>query len=440
MAFWSLLKSLFSGRASLPPERVAVSRPVAQSTVPARPEAVHTVIVHTDELIDGRPSIAGYVFRAKPAGRMPALDARALHDALDRERVAHLAQRRLAIIPLSVEHWQAADFRSLIAAHTLFLVAPPAGVEDAPSWLLQVESIKQAGARVGFEADTLKRVPSAWAMADLVSVDFRQGAFNALEAWLKAVHKTHPRVEVLVSGVGTWPEHRLCQVLGARYSTGDFPTKPDEDMKHDALSQSRTILVEMLNLLRSDAEVSELAALAKRDPGIVAKVVDMANSPVSGLAKPIASLDQAFLVLGRERLYRWISKGIFRAGGGDRDEMLLEIALRRARFLELVAKGGLPKVQCDELFLVGMFSIFDTLLGLPLNLVVEKVHVPQPVADVLLRNEGPYGHYLSLALIMEMGRSDQVAGMAEKLGIPLDAVRDANGAALAWAEEALRAS
>lgn len=230
----------------------------------------------------------------------------------------------------------------------------------------------------------------------------------------------------------------MCQGLGARYSIGNFAAKPDDEDTGEKLNQSRLVLIEMLNLLRSEADSSQIATAAKRDPGVALKVVGMANSPASGLSEPVGSLEQALLVLGRETLYRWISLAMFRAGtGGGRDEALLELALYRGRFLELVAMEGRSKKESDELYLVGLLSIMDSLLGLPMQKVVEKMNLPATVADVLVHSQGPYSRLLMLLLAVEKGLAPQVTRIAADLSIDLARIEECNCNARAWAEEAL---
>ena len=440
MAIWSLIKRLFSGDAPATSQDRQAHRHPIPAQRPAPPPPSPAAIVHREEIIDYRPAIAGYVFHARSALNGASLPAQARVTALVDDNLARLAQRRLALVPITTEDWVAADLRPLLAPCTILLVAPPGQSDDLPQWQAAVGQMKAAGARVALDRNALARIPEALSLADLVLADFRVGDFDAFERWSKDFMARHPGMDVAVTGIATWAEHRLCQVLGARYSIGDFATRPDEAMRGDPLNQSRMVLMELLNLLRRESTTTELAEVAKRDPGVVAKIVDMANSPLSGLREPVAGLEQALMILGREALYRWIAMGIFRSGDSSRDEMLLEIALTRARFLELVARGSLAKPQCDELFLVGMFSVFDSLLGLPLQIVTERIHLPRGVVDVLLHSEGPYGHYLALTLAMEKGRHEQIARLAERVGLSPDMLSNARSETQAWAETALQTS
>jgi EAL and modified HD-GYP domain-containing signal transduction protein len=151
----------------------------------------------------------------------------------------------------------------------------------------------------------------------------------------------------------------------------------------------------------------------------------------------VTSIDQAIMVLGRQQLYRWLAIGMFRAGSASpRDEVLLELALARGRFLELLGQEKFAKADCDELFLLGLLSLLDSLLGLPMAQVVERIHLTPALREVLLENGGPLGRYLLLAIAVEKGHVQNVARLAGQLGHTLGAVEAASIEALAWAEEA----
>jgi len=208
----------------------------------------------------------------------------------------------------------------------------------------------------------------------------------------------------------------------------------------EKLTQSRLILMELLNLLRQNAEISALAAVAKRDPGVTLKIIEMANSPLSGLTAPIASLEQALLILGREVLYRWLALSIYRTSNDGRDETLLEIALGRAFFLEQVAVGCRSKQESDELFLVGMLSLLDILLGLPMTKAIDGIILPQAIIDVLVKSEGPYARFLLLALAREKGRNDQAVKFATDIGLSEKQLMESGIAASMLVEDALLAA
>jgi EAL and modified HD-GYP domain-containing signal transduction protein len=397
---------------------------------------VAQTILQRDEILNNATRLCGYRFSVHVSGGQA--DEQVMLEALLSANVAEFAKRRVAVIALPAQHWLRKDFRSLIGTHTVLLLDLPGQSLPPEAWRDVSVAIRAYGARVGVgvgdqPGDLVREC------ADVLLVDFAAYSLPKLEQVLTSLRRDFPRIEILVENVPSWPERRLCVSLGAAYCQGPFTTAPDEEQQSGELSPSRLVVIEMLNLLRKGAESSEIAKVAKRDPGVTLKLVAMANSPILGLAGPITGIDHALLVLGREQLYRWLSLAMFRTGmASPRDEVLLELALVRGRFLELVGQGGHDKARCEELFLVGLLSLLDSLLGVPMEKVVARLHLSQEIQQALLSGTGPFDFYLLLATSVEKGRPESVTRLAERLGISLAHIERASVEALAWAESAVR--
>ncbi len=420
---------------TIPLRAAAAFRPVCVPSEPPRAEP--GVVVQRDEMIDARSRIAGYRFAVRRLGGGSPLSPQTIVTALGNDNLHGVLQRRQAMISLAPGDWFGADFARFSGPNSAFFIATPPAVERE-RWAQAVSAIKTAGGRVAVDGDALDACPVA---PDVLLLDFTAYPLEAFERAVKNALARHPGLAIAVDGVGSWDEQRLCHALGVRHALGGFVATPDAQVQGERLSQSRMVLVEMLNLLRRDGSPAEIAAVAKRDPGVAVKILGMANSPMSGLTSPVASVERAMMVLGRESLYRWLSLAMFRAGAADsRDETLLELALFRGRFIELMATGDRSKIECDELFLVGLLSLVDNLLGLPMSEVVGKMHLPQSVADVLLGNGGPYSRWLLLALAVERGKTERAAELVEALNLDVERLEECVTTARAWAEEALQNS
>lgn len=416
------------------------SQKVPPPTVKAESVPQPRCVVQRDEILDARSRIAGYRFVVRRFGSTLTPTVAETAAALRAENVAAFAERRLVLLPVTAEDCLRAEFRQFIAPNAYFLVASPSADQDPAAWRQVLETFKAGGARIAIEGAALAD-RAALDLADLCLLDFRGHSLEHFERLLRRLARGAKPLPVAVDNLGAWAEHRLCMDRHATYSLGGFAAGSDEDEAKDQINQSRLVLIEMLNLLRQDADLAEIALVAKRDPGVAVKVVSMANTPMLGLSAPVASLDQAMMVLGRETLYRWLSVSLFRAGSSNgRDETLLEMALWRARFLELLATGARPKSECDELFLVGLFSLLDSLLGIPMAQVVRRMTLPEPVMAVLLDSSGPYGRYLSLALVAGRGGVEQAERLAGELGVDVGTLENAARAARLWSEEALGAT
>lgn len=407
--------------------------PPATFTAPSEREPA---IVQRDEIIDAKTRIAGYRFAARFADRPEKPDPRATIAVLAESRLKNFAEHRLALIPLAIEDWPNYDWRTLIGPHTAFEIVAPRTATEA--WLASAQEIRAAGAKIALgQIDPHRDAPLLDSLASYVVLDFAAYPLSGFEKIVAGLRSAHPSLQIIADNIGSWPERRLVLALGVGFCLGEFTTLPDEEQQNEDISPSRLVLIEMLNLLRRDADQAELVAVAKRDPAVAMQLVGMANSPVFGVGSAITSVDQAIVLLGREPLYRWLAIAIFRTGSGSaRDATLLELALARGRFLELIGQNRLAKRECDELFLVGLLSLMDTLLGIPMARLLARIKLPAALADVLLRSEGPWGRYLLLAIAVEKGRVTQVTNLASLLQIPPAEIEAASIASLDWAAEA----
>lgn len=402
------------------------------------PPAPPPVLLRRDEIIDAHTRLTGYLFRLGDDEGGTDGSAEALHAALEAAGIAAFARRRMAMVSLRLEDWRQRDFRPFIGPHLVFLLTVPAGLPSSDPWATDLQEMKSLGARVALHV----RDPAACAellpLADIVLLDYRADELERFENLSAALRRGRPALSIAAACVETWAERRMLTSWGVEYCLGGFTATVDDADRSDTLDQNRLTLVEMLNLLRRDAEPAELAAVTRRDPALALRIVSMANSPLSGLDRTVSDIEDAFMVLGRDSLYRWLSIAIFQ-GGRDRarDKTLLELALGRARLLELLALSAGRHEESGELFLVGLFSLLDSLLSMPMPRVLEYMRLSPAVREVLLDSAGPLARYLTLALALEKGRTGQVENLATALGTTSATVAQCSRDALAWAEEAL---
>ncbi|QWT45990.1 EAL and HDOD domain-containing protein [Azospira inquinata] len=445
MSFSSLF-SRFLGQSSAP--QISPPPPSAPPTTPV-PAPLPEALVRRqqaeqwltrEEILDGKNRLCGYLFRSQARTTAGGEEVSGdLIQTLVDGGIPGFAQRRLALVPVSPALLADERLALLDGPHTLYLLDLRQSGRLPEALLQSLTQAKEAGRRVALAGLSLD--PE---LAPLLDAAF--GALLSLENYTlsqferlaRGLGQRHPHLTLIASGVPSWPERRLCGALGFTYCLGPFATAPDEEEKGERLNESRLVLIEMLNQLRQEADLSALGEAAKKDPGVALHLLRLANSPAAGLVTPVASLEQAILVLGRERLYRWLTVAMFRTGQTrDRDEALLEIALTRARFMETLDEGRRPRQECEELFLVGLLSLFDVLLNQPMDKVLARLHLAEEVRSVLLRSEGPYAPYLALTLALERGLGPQARSWAEKLGLEGD-LNALNQAALSWAESALQ--
>ncbi len=397
-------------------------------------------MLRRDEWLDDAGRLAGYRFVVQGTAAV-TLEADELAQVLTDAGVPAFAERRLALVHLDDLDWARSAALSALSTPRWVWHVDVSRLLGAPDeWLPTLQALRDAGQGVAVcgLGDEPAQHP-ALAAASHAVLDFSRQTPAALEQQLKALQLAWPHLAVAVDQVPSWADRHWCMAMGARWASGRFLATQDQADSGRKLNASRLVLLEMLNLIRADADASALAAVAKRDPGVAVQLLSQANAAQHGLQQAITSLDQAIMVMGRQALYRWVAVAVFRAGGDKaRDATLLEMALSRARFLELVGQAAGHQERADELFLVGLLSFVDVLLHMSMAELLQRMSLPQAVQDVLVRTEGPHAPHFLLTLAVEKCHARRMAQLASEVGVALDALHAHRTAALLWAEEAVR--
>src|SRR5471030_1080710 len=403
----------------------------------ARPAA--NVILCRSEIVDQRLRLCGYRFAAPSGGNRPPLPEALFFDALVDADVAGFAQRRVALVPISTDAIVFQRHLPVAAPHTIFVIERSATTLDVAQLAGRLGALRESGAQVALHGVSMDPADAPLlAVCDVAVLHLNEHSLAEFQTLTRQLRAAYPNIKLLIDGVESWDEQRMCLAWGGDYFMGSFLVTSDKIDPDAKIDQSRMTSIELLNLLRSDAELPEMIEVAKRDPGMTFQVLQWANAPSNGQVTKVTSLNQAFMVLGRNQLYRGLTVSMFRLGGGnrERDESLLEVALTRARFLELVSRQ-LPQAQRDELFLFGLLSLFDVLMGVPMAAILDKMHLSDGIRDVLLKSEGPYAAYLMLVLLLERNKIDRAMEVADGIGLPTEGMGEIGAAAFLWAQESL---
>ena len=317
---------------------------------------------------------------------------------------------------------------TLPAKNTVFRLTA-ADLADAETHQM-VTTLRQQG--YGFslcDADTVAPDSPLLALVSHVEGNFGSGIENA-HAVSDEAHASPIKV---VRHLADWQEYDRCAAAGLQAFIGKLYLTPRLDEQKKGLNSAQLIIVELMQMVRQNADVRELENVLKRDAALAYKLFRYINNVGFGLGAEIQSLRHAVTMLGYSPLYRWLSLLLATAGAGSDSALLMQTAIVRGRFSELAGHGILPKNEAENLFVVGMFSLLDRLLGIPMEEVLGKIQLSEPVAQALLTRDGMYGPFLALAEACETDNGN-IGALADSLFINARQVNEAHLAALAWAQ------
>lgn len=201
------------------------------------------------------------------------------------------------------------------------------------------------------------------------------------------------------------------------------------------LAPSHAQIVRLLNLVRNDADVTEIEAVLKQDVTLPYKLLRYINSAGFGLMVEVQSFRHAVTILGRDKLNKWLSLLLVSASKDPAAPAVMQAAIARARMMEILGTHFFDKAQLDNLFITGAFSLLSVLLGASMDVVLDQMTLPEAVRDALLLGEGAYAPLLKLAVASETFMPDQLRKQAEQLGLSDQEITTALLQAVAFADE-----
>jgi c-di-GMP-related signal transduction protein len=243
-------------------------------------------------------------------------------------------------------------------------------------------------------------------------------------------------VKMLAEKVDDWKTAKHCQELGFDLFQGYYFSKPII-ITGKRLSHTELELIRLIGLVTSEAEAVDIEMMFKRNPGLTFNLLRLTNTVASGLHKKITSVRHAIMALGRRQLQRWLQMLLFaNEKGGIFPNPLLQLAATRGKFMELLV-GQIDsnnKELEDQAYMVGIMSLMESLLSMPLAEIISHLKAPPSVSNALFSRSGQLGKLLQLIELLEKNEMEKASLMLKELA-PLDVsqVNTAQLEALAWA-------
>ncbi len=178
----------------------------------------------------------------------------------------------------------------------------------------------------------------------------------------------------------------------------------DDAIQHAVPSDSNPdfgTITQLLSMIDRDGDPSDLEKVIRRDAALAYRLLRYINSAAFGLPVEIQSFRHAVMMLGYERLKRWLLLMLMTASKDANMQPVMFASFRRGLFMEhLVGQDG-NEAQRDEVFILGVLSLIDKLFREPLPVLLEKLYVPSGIREALIERTGPFTPYLSVAEAVE---------------------------------------
>jgi EAL and modified HD-GYP domain-containing signal transduction protein len=241
---------------------------------------------------------------------------------------------------------------------------------------------------------------------------------------LPAPANVNRRMPYIVTGVTKVADIDAAFERGASASVG-WPLDDSAQASGRPLQPGQAVVLELMRLVRDDAELSKIEATLKRDPALAFKLLRLVNSAAFGLPVQITSFQHAVMMLGYKKMMRWLSLLLATASKDANTFPLMHASIRRGLFLEYIGGADAEADVRDELFITGAFSLLDRITGAPFAQLFELIALSENVTGAIVRREGPYAAYLALIEAIERSDPMGIKKQTDALALPVAACNQA---------------
>ena len=210
------------------------------------------------------------------------------------------------------------------------------------------------------------------------------------------------QVSTIQSGVATPADLDAAFARGAVAAFGwPYGDEPTGTAGRETVPPDVGLVVELMNGVDRDVPVARLEGILKRDPTLAFRLLRYLNSPGFGLSVEVTSFNHALMLLGPQRLKRWLALLLASSSKDPNARPLLFGAMRRGLLLETLAGDSDDSGMRGEIYICGIFSLLDRLLQQPMASLLQSVPMPERVNLALRGEGGPFAPYLALACAIE---------------------------------------
>lgn len=216
------------------------------------------------------------------------------------------------------------------------------------------------------------------------------------------------------------------EALGMGYDLfqGYFFEKPVMCKAKSIQTSTYSYLEVLKETMTEEPDFNRLSDIIRKDFSLTYKLLRLINSPAFYTVNVITSVNHALTLLGINEIRKWTTLIMIRDLCSNKPDELVKVSLIRAIFAEKISSLlGLGK-RDTEAFLLGLFSLIDTIMEKPLYDIIEPLPLRSDLKSALMGVHNSFHDILVILKYYEQGNWDLVIEITQKMGIHYSLVSD----------------
>jgi len=236
-------------------------------------------------------------------------------------------------------------------------------------------------------------------IADFIKVDFRASSPSVRQQIYDM--RSNKATILLAEKVETISEVRTAQAEGNTFFQGYFHSRP-EIISEAEISTNRMIYLQLFTALaKPTLDIRKIERLLDMEPSLCYRLLRLANCALYGFRYRISTIHNALIAVGDDAFRKLITVVLASKLSSTAPDRDIRQALERASFCQSLAR----RLNQDpaELYMLGMLSMMDRMLNIPMARLIGLVCLSTRLEDALLGSPDGIGKALELCKFHERG-------------------------------------
>ena len=204
---------------------------------------------------------------------------------------------------------------------------------------------------------------------------------------------------------------------------------PTEDvlysLRHHPQQPSHAVIFKLMKAIDDEQSLETFEDIMGEDPLLAYRFMVYTNSAALGLRTGIDSLRRGLVMMGYSSIKRWLSDQLPHGGTDPNMQPIREAMVIRAELTAQLLDAGVENDLRREIYLCGLFSQLDELLGEPLGTILRRLPLSERVYNAAVLRTGPYAPSLEMACALECDDAGAIRHLCETHELELEHVNRA---------------
>jgi EAL and modified HD-GYP domain-containing signal transduction protein len=204
---------------------------------------------------------------------------------------------------------------------------------------------------------------------------------------------------------------------------------PTEDvlysLRHQPQQPSHAVIFKLMKAIDDEQSLETFEDILGQDPILAYRFMVYTNSAALGLRTGIDSLRRGLVMMGYGSIKRWLSDQLPHASNEPNMQPVRESMVMRATLMAHLLDAGIENDLRREIYLCGLLSQLDDLLGEPLGTILRRLPLSERIYDATVLRTGPYAGGLQMACALETEDASAIRSLCETYEMDIEEVNRA---------------